>query len=112
MFVLESKVGKDRFTKKIVETEIMANVVNPLLVCSVTDLNFTYVWTRDEESNQVQKREVRNFNFILFGFQFRSSFINISFLFFFFYILFLGVSNELLRYGSNFRHEDGDAFQS
>lgn len=50
VFVLESKVGKERNLKQIMETEVRCDVVNPLLTFSTDALSFLYVWERDVDA--------------------------------------------------------------
>ena len=54
-FVLDSKIGKERSFKTIMNTEIKADIVDPLLAFSEKDLNFTYSWSRTNEPTVQQK---------------------------------------------------------
>eukprot|EP01034_Spumella_vulgaris_P022205 gene22205-28319_t len=56
-FVLESKVGKDRYMKQIIETEVRAAVVNPLLQFSMNSISYLYTWQRGVDA-VVQKQEL------------------------------------------------------
>lgn len=56
-FVLESRVGKERDMKQIVETEIKVEVVNPLLEFSVSSMTFDYTWERNVEPF-IQKQDI------------------------------------------------------
>eukprot|EP01032_Pedospumella_encystans_P008479 gene8479-10061_t len=57
IFVLESKVGKDRYMKQIIQTDVRCNIVNPLLEFSSNDLSYLYTWERDVHP-AVQKRDL------------------------------------------------------
>ena len=57
VFVLESKVGKDRYMKEIMITELRCEIVNPLLEISRSSLDFVYTWERDVPA-AIQKKEV------------------------------------------------------
>ncbi|RYH22951.1 hypothetical protein EON65_18485, partial [archaeon] len=50
MFVLESRVGKERQLKPIIESELRCQVVNPLLEFSTNTLAFEYTWQRNVEA--------------------------------------------------------------
>lgn len=54
-FILESKLGKDRGFKTIINTEICADIVDPLLTFSEKELNFTYSWCKTNEPSVQQK---------------------------------------------------------
>jgi len=57
VFVLESKVGKDRYMKEIMITELRCEIVNPLLEISRKSLDFVYTWERDVPP-AIQKKEI------------------------------------------------------
>eukprot|EP01038_Epipyxis_sp_PR26KG_P004323 gene4323-6124_t len=57
IFILESKVGKDRYMKQIIETEVKCDIVNPLLAFSQPDLSYLFIWKKDVES-VVQKQQL------------------------------------------------------
>lgn len=44
VFVLESRVGKERVMKEIIQTEVLCEVVDPLLEFSERELNYSYFW--------------------------------------------------------------------
>ena len=50
VFVLESKVGKERYFKEVVEAEVRVQVVNPLLQFSQSNVDFMYSWERGVEA--------------------------------------------------------------
>jgi hydrocephalus-inducing protein len=56
-FILESKVGKDRYLKQIMETEVKCEVVNPLLEFSASQVSFLYTWEKGVDA-QIQKSEL------------------------------------------------------
>ena len=56
-FVLDSKVGKERNFKQIMQTEVKCDVVNPLLEFSTNDLSFLYTWEKDVDA-QIQKADL------------------------------------------------------
>ena len=56
-FTLDSKVGKERSMKTIINTEIKANVVNPLLTSSEKEMHYVYAWEKGVEP-QIQRRQL------------------------------------------------------
>jgi hypothetical protein len=58
IFVLESKVGKDRNMKEILHTKVLCEVVNPLLTFSSDELSFTYIWEKGVDAVMQQKEVV------------------------------------------------------
>ena len=56
-FVLESRVGKERVMKPIVDCNVTCEVVNPLLQFSVPSMDYVYRWERGVEPT-VQQREI------------------------------------------------------
>jgi hydrocephalus-inducing protein len=58
IFVLESKVGKDRNMISVIRTNAQAEIMNPLLEFSEKDLNFTYSWTPSTAPTVVKKNLV------------------------------------------------------
>jgi hypothetical protein len=56
-FILESKVGKDRYLKTIMETILKCDVVNPLLQFSSNEVSFVYVWEKNIDP-QIHKSEL------------------------------------------------------
>lgn len=61
VFTLESKVGKDRYMKQIMETEVRCDVVNPLLEFSSNQLSFLYVWERGVDAS-IHKQDLTLMN--------------------------------------------------
>ena len=57
IFILESKVGKDKYMKKIIEAEVRCQIVNPLLEFSKDSINYVYSWKKGEEP-MVQKCDI------------------------------------------------------
>jgi hypothetical protein len=57
IFMLESKVGKDRTFKQIAMTEVKCSVVNPLLEFSEPRLDYIYTWQNDVPA-LVQRRNL------------------------------------------------------
>ena len=57
LFVLESKVGKDRNMVPIIKTEVKAEIQAPLLDCDVRELNFLYEWGPNKAPT-VSKKEI------------------------------------------------------
>eukprot|EP00606_Chrysophyceae_sp_TOSAG23-5_P000584 GSChrysophyteH2.ASY1.ANO1.693.1 assembled CDS len=55
--VLESRVGKERVMKPIIECTVKSEVVNPLLEFSVNEMDFIYKWQRGIEPT-IQQREL------------------------------------------------------
>ena len=55
--VLESRVGKERVMKPIIECTVCCDVVNPLLDFNFNELNYVYKWERNVEPS-VQSREL------------------------------------------------------
>lgn len=49
VFILESKVGKDKYMKKIIEAEVHSQIVNPLLEFSKESLSYLYSWEKGRE---------------------------------------------------------------
>jgi hydrocephalus-inducing protein len=58
VFVLESKIGKERLMKPIIETEVRCEVVNPLLEISEREINFQYLWEENQEPI-VQRKDIQ-----------------------------------------------------
>lgn len=56
-FILESRVGKERVKKPIISTVVKADVVDPLLHFSESELNFHYYWEKGVEAH-IQKRSI------------------------------------------------------
>jgi hypothetical protein len=56
-FILESKVGKDRYMKQIMETEVKCEVVNPLLEFSTNEVSFMHVWEKGVDA-QIHKADL------------------------------------------------------
>jgi hypothetical protein len=50
-------VGKDRYLKQIIETEVRCEVVNPLLDFSLSAVNFVYSWVKDVHAS-TQRQEL------------------------------------------------------
>ena len=57
IFVLESKVGKDKYMKKIIEAEVRCEIVNPLLQFSKDSISYLYSWKKGEEPT-IQKCDI------------------------------------------------------
>ncbi len=56
-FVLESRVGKERVMKPIIECMVTTEVVNPLLQFSVPKMDYVYEWARGVDPT-VQQRDI------------------------------------------------------
>jgi hypothetical protein len=57
MFILDSKVGKERNFKQIMQTEVKCDVVNPLLEFSSNNISFLYTWEKDVDA-QIHKADL------------------------------------------------------
>eukprot|EP01033_Poteriospumella_lacustris_P008315 gene8315-5998_t len=57
VFVLESKVGKERNMKEILRTKVCCEIVNPLLTFSTNELAHTYIWEKGVEAT-IQQKEI------------------------------------------------------
>lgn len=57
LFILESKVGKERYMRPIIQSEVRCEVVNPLLEFSAPVLDFEYIWEKGVEP-EIRKRSL------------------------------------------------------
>lgn len=54
-FVLESVIGKERAAKDIITTNVVCEVVNPLVEFSEKEIDFLYSWTKGEDAKPIAK---------------------------------------------------------